>query len=93
MESVVSAKAHQAKLDQEISRYAKKGYHVTSRSESGASLYRPRRSRTGITILLLICTLGLWLLVEPLMWILKPYGEKTVYLRLTDDGKVKTARG
>lgn len=76
-------------LDQAVSRYAREGYTVTSRTDSQAVLQRKERVRWLLWLLLALLTAGI-LLIVPIFKAVNRRTE-TVVLTLTPEGRVTVA--
>lgn len=77
--------ARRAILDQEITRYVRKGYRVLSQTDTSAQLVRPKRFNLLLAVLLLV------LMVLPFIVYLLMYlaaRDTTVYLSVDAQGRI-----
>lgn len=81
-------------LDKSVKKYVRQGYELQYKDDTAAQLRKPKKSRAGAVFVLTILTLGLWLLVEFLLFLIAPGWNKEhlVYLEIDEEGQITTTK-
>lgn len=84
---VLSLEERKARLDQEISGYAKMGWRVVSRTDTTAQLTKDKTASCVVAIIL-----ALFLIVPAILYLLLYKGTESLYLEVDEEGKVTKTR-
>ncbi len=84
---VLPLEERKARLDQEISGYAKMGWRIVSRTDTTAQLTKDKAASCVVAIIL-----ALFLIVPAILYLLLCKGTESLYLEVDEEGKVTKTR-